>query len=343
MTTIIDSLNAELAFNYGIEIDPNVVSQIPFDTPLYDYLEAGAGAPHRSLSRAAVYAVMTAADFSTGTDGSFACGGDPPGLDVDREIKSKPKKCYGAQSGLKDVDIIASRMSIAPHSLDGAGYRDDAEMLLNLLYVRTRQAIDYALIRGSITDNANHFNGLETMVTAANGSKILNVSGAFGKGALDQLVIQMMLYGIVPTAIACNPIMLPAITQAYAEGTNVSINMQMGEGKQTMGYFADEIMTPAGKLPIVADQRFTVTGDTPNFTGDIFVLTREHMGEQILYMDWQVMPTALDLARLIGYYTSQLFAVWSSLVLVEKSDWWGQGRMEDVVVTYAPTPRTVTP
>ena len=343
MTTIIDSLNATLAFNYGIEIDPNVVSQIPFDTPIFDYLEGGAGAPHRSLSRAAVYAVMTAADFSTGTDGSFACGGDPPGLDVDREIKSKAKKCYGAQSGLKDVDIIASRMSIAPHSLDGAGYRDDAEMLLNLLYVRTRQAIDYALIRGSVAGNANHFNGLETMVTAANGSKVLNVGGAFTKGALDQLIIQMMLYGITPTAIACNPIMLPAITQAYAEGTNVSINMQMGEGKQTMGYFADQVMTPAGKLPIVADQRFTVSGTAPTFTGDIFVLTREHMGEQILYMDWQVMPTALDLARLIGYYTSQLFAVWSSLVLVEKSDWWGQGLLEDVVVTYAPTPRTVTP
>ena len=343
MTTIIDSLNATLAFHYGVEIDPNVVSQIPFDTPMYDYLEAGPGAPHRSLSRAAVYSVLTAADFSTGTDGSFACGGDPPGLDVDREILSKAKKCYGSQSGLKDVDIIASRMSIAPHSLDGQGYRDDAEMLLNLLYVRTRQAIDWALIRGNVAGNVNHFNGLETMITAANGSKVLTVNGAFTKSLLDQLIIQMLLFGIVPTAVACNPIMLPGLVEAYAGSSNVNINMNMGEGAQTLGYWVGDLITPAGKLPIVTDRRFTVGGIAPNFTGDIYVLTREHMGEQILKMEWQVMPTALDLARLIGYYTSQLFAVWSSVVLIDKSDWWAQGKLDNVVVTYTPTPPTAAP
>ncbi len=168
MTTIIDSLSATLAFNYGVEIDPNVVSTIPFDSPLFDYLEAGAGAPHRSLSQAAVYALLTAADFTSSADGSFAAGGDPPGLSTTRSIESVTKKSYGNQSGIKDIDIIASQMGIAPHALDGQRYRDDAEFLLNLLYVRTRMALDWAIIRGDVDTDANNFNGLEDQPPAEN-------------------------------------------------------------------------------------------------------------------------------------------------------------------------------
>ena len=39
MTTIISALTATLTFMYGVEIDPNVVSQIPFDSPMFDWLE----------------------------------------------------------------------------------------------------------------------------------------------------------------------------------------------------------------------------------------------------------------------------------------------------------------
>ena len=346
MTTIIDSLSATLAFNYGVEIDPNVVSTIPFESPLFDYLEAGPGAPHRSLSQAAVYALLTAADFTASNDGSFAAGGDPPGLSTTRSIQSITKKSYGAQSGLKDIDIIASQMGIAPHALDGQPYRDDAEFLLNLLYVRTRQALDWAIIRGDSNALPNNFDGLEYKVTAANGSQVLEVDGTLTKAKVDELVIQMLIQGITPTAIACNPVAMSSLTKAYTTdaggGTNVSVNMNMGEGQQTLGYFAGSIMTPAGKLPIIQDRRFTVEGTAPTFTTDVFLLTREHMGEQILYLDWQVMPTALNLARAIGYYTSSLFAVWSHLALVEKSNWFAQGRLSDCVVVYSPTPPTPT-
>jgi hypothetical protein len=109
-----------------------------------------------------------------------------------------------------------------------------------------------------------------------------------------------------------------------------------------LGHWAKSIMTPAGELPIIQDRRFTVSGTAPTFTGDIFVLTREHMGEPLLYLEWQVLPVALDLARVPGFYTSQVFAVWSHLVLVEKSDWFAQGKLDNVIVTYRPTPPTPT-
>ncbi len=343
--TIISSLGATLAFEYGITIDPTIVSQIPFDSPMYDWLESGLGMPRVRLDKAAVFGVLSAAAFTSSGDGSFATGGDPPGLTTDRELKSVTKKSYGALGGVKDVDIIASRLAIAPHRVDGLGsYADDAEFLLNLLYVRTRQSIDYSIVRGSVAGNPNNFDGLETKILAVNGSQVLTVNNTFSKAYLDELIIQMMLKGITPTAIACNPVMLSSIVAYYTGSNNqASINLNMGDGGLTLGHWAKSIMTPAGELPIITDRRYSVSGTAPTFTGDIFVLTREHMGEPILYLEWQVMPVALDLARVPGFYTSQVFAVWSHLALVEKSDWFAQGKLDNVIVTYRPTPPTPLP
>jgi hypothetical protein len=135
------------------------------------------------------------------------------------------------------------------------------------------------------------------------------------------------------------------LVQAYTTdtGTNVQINMAQGTEKQTLGYWVGDVVTPAGRLPIVPDRRFTVTGTAPTFTTDIFVLVREHMGEPILYYDWQVQPRALALGREIGFYTSTVLSVWSHLALVDKSDWWAQGRLQNLVISYAPTPATVNP
>ena len=57
--TIINALTATLTFDYGVQIDPNIVSKIPFDSPMFDYLEAQPGAPFKSLSRAATFALLT--------------------------------------------------------------------------------------------------------------------------------------------------------------------------------------------------------------------------------------------------------------------------------------------
>jgi len=346
--SIISSLNATLAVTYGVEIDPNIVSQIPFDSPIYDYLEGAPGAPRKKLGQAAVFGLLTAASFTSSThnNGAFAAGGCPPDITTTRSLHSLTKKSYGAMAGVKDIDIIASSMGIAPHGVSGLDdvsikYRDDAEFLLNLLYVRTRQAVDWAAVRGNSTTDANSFDGLETMVTAANGSQVLNMAGAaFSKAYLDELIVQMMIQGIIPTAIACNPIMFSSIINAYTGGgSQVSINMNMGD-TGAVGYWADSVITPAGKLPLIGDRRFTTSGAAPTFTSDIFILTREHAGEPILFFEWQVLPTAIDIGRWQNYCTSQLFAVWSHLVLVEKSNWFAQGRLQNCTVTYRPTPPT---
>jgi len=343
---IIDALTATLVVQYGVEIDPNIVSKIPFDSPLFDRLMGLIGAPVRNFQKSAVFGVLTQAEFTGSGDkrGSFPVGGDPEGLKIARDLAAIAKKSYGASGGVKDVDIIASSMGIAPHALQGQKYRDDAEFLINLLYVRTRQAIDYGIVKGDSATYSTDMDGLETKVLAANGSQVLDMAGAaFSADKLDELIVQMMLLGIYPTAIYCNPIAKKAIVRAYTSDNAFAINVDTGEKNAVLGVWGNQVVTPAGVLPIIADRRFTVSGAAPTFTTDIFVATEIHEGEPILYLDWQVLPTALNLARVPGFYTSQVFAVWSHLTLVEKSEWFAQGKLKDLTVTYAPTPPTVIP
>jgi len=54
------------------------------DSPLFDRLMGLPGNPHRNFQKAAVFGVLTCADFtgSGAKRGSFAVGGDPEGLKV---------------------------------------------------------------------------------------------------------------------------------------------------------------------------------------------------------------------------------------------------------------------
>ncbi len=345
--TIIDAISATLAITYGVEIDPNIVSQIPFDSPILDRLMGLPGNPVRKFQQAATFGVLTAAEFTASGRGSFKAGGDPPGLGVDRDLKSVTKKSYGASAGIKDIDIIASQMGVAPHAVDGQRYRDDAEFLLNLLYVRTRQAIDYGLVKGDEASYPNDFDGLETKVLAANGSQVIDMAGldfkTYGIAYLNSLIVQMMIKGIYPTAIYCNPVAKDGIIQAYASQSQLSINVSAGREDAVLGLYGDRIVTPAGILEVIGDKRFTVSGEAPTFTTDIFVATEMHNGELILYPEWQVLPVALNLARVPGFYTSQVFAVWSHLCLVDKSDWYAQGRLPNATFTYYGETPTVKP
>lgn len=342
--TIMSTLNATLAFDYGVEIDPTLVSKVPFDSPIFDRILGLGDVQNNQL--AAIYGLFTAADFTAGGDGSFTPGGDPPYMSFNREIHSVPKKSYGAAGGLKDINIIASSMGITPHRLAGGSlaagnmqFANDAELLINLLYVKTRQALDWGSVRGDTSVNPNNMNGLQKMITVGNGSQIVDMAGLpFDGGYLNELIINMTVKGITPTAIYCNPIFKPGIYNYYMAGQNVQVNMQMGDGAVNVGNWGNSVITPAGLLPIVTDRRFTVSGSAPTFTGDIFVMCENYEGEKILYYDWQVRPTALDLARVPGFYTSQVFAVWSHLVLVDKSEWFAQGRMTNVTTTYRLTP-----
>lgn len=339
--TIMSALSANVAASYGVVIDPEVIAQLDLRAPVYQRLMS-LGQPVVKNQLAAIYAVLTAASFVSGSNrkASFAAGGDPNDINPTRATYAVAKKSYGASGGLKDVDILASMMPGAAISINSEMFNDDAAMLLSLLTTRTIQGIDYGMINGNSVTDTEDFDGMVTKVVNGVSGFYYDADGdAVSAGLINEHVVKMMASGVYPTAIYCNPIFHQAIVEAYQARTNASIAIMDG-GQRSVGVWATSVITPAGELPIISDPRFpiTATGAGPySIQGSIYLAVEFHDGVRILYPEWQVLPTALNLGKVMGRgrATSSEFAVWSHLVLVERSNWWAQGCLANVVATTA--------
>ncbi len=349
---IISALEATLLYQYGIPVSPETVTRWKFDAPIYDRLRS-LGPDVVEPSKAATFSILTSADFTgSGAGAAFAAGGDPYSINPQRSMTSLTKKSYGASGGVKDIDIIASGQPGAPISLNTERFANDAEMLLSLLYMRTIQGIDYDMIQGTLAGDANAFDGLEISVTAANSGFYIDRAGAtLTAGMINQHVSFMMAggaagkgHGPIPTAIYCHPTTHKAIVDAYEDRTKASINITDGQSGNALGLWATNIVTPAGLLPIISDPRFTISSDGTNITGDIFFAVENHNGVRLLYPEWQIMPTAINLSKVMGRgrATSTELAIWSHLVLVERTNWWAQGRVANVAFTFDQTVASAT-
>lgn len=344
--TIISALEASLTYQYGIMVSPETVTRYMFDSPILDRLRS-LGPDVVEPSKAATFSILTAADFTgSGAGAAFAAGGDPYSINPTRTMTSITKKSYGASGGVKDIDVIASAQPGAPISLNTDKFANDAEMLLELLYRRTLQGIDYDMILGDSSADANSIDGLEYKVDSTNSGFYLDRAGAtLTAGMINQHVSFMMAggaagkgHGPIPTAIYCHPIVHKAIVDAYEDRTKASVNINDGQ-ETALGLWATSVVTPAGLLPIVSDPRFTVTSDGTNVTGDIFFAVEHHNGVRILYPEWMLLPTAIDLSKVMGRgrATSSEFAIWCHLALVERTNWWAQGRLANIAFTFDQT------
>jgi hypothetical protein len=354
--TILSALSASLTVQYGVTIAPETVTRYQLDHPLYDRLVAVSqlmmGHPVVRPDKAAVFSVLTAADFTgSGAGAAFAVGDDPHSINPQRSMHAITKKSYGASGGVKDVDIIASSMPGAPISINADQFADDAEMLLTLLYERTLQGIDYDMVKGNSGSDPNAFDGLEyKVVSGTSGFYTDQVGASLTAGLINQHIAWMMAGGSGgkgggprPTAIYCHPVIHLGIVNAYEDRTKASINIVDGK-ENALGLWATRIITPAGELPIISDPRFTISSDGTSVTGDVFFAVEHHNGVPILYPDWQVMPTAIPLGKVMGRgrATSTELAVWSHLAVVERTNWWAQGRMANVKVSFAPAVTSVS-
>ena len=343
--TILSSLSASLTVQYGVTIAPEMVATVPLNAPLYERITKVGGRKVKN-DLAAVYAVLTAADFTgTGGGASFSAGGDPFSINAQRTMHALTKKSYGASGAVKDIDVIGSMTPGAPISLNADAFADDAEMLLALLYARTLQGIDYDTIKGSASSDSTAFDGLETKVTTGVSSYYVDKEGGteISAALINQHIAWMMSGGVTPTAIYCHPVVHSGIVNAYGTRTNANIVISDG-GVQRVGFWATSVVTPAGELPIISDPRFTISSNGTYVTGDVFFAVEQHNGVPILYYDWQVEPTAVPLGRVMGRgrATSNELAVWSHLVLVERTNWAVQGRLANVYMSFAPSVSSMT-
>lgn len=337
--TILAGLTVDVATYYGYTIDPATLTvNVDMRSPIMDRIEAVTGRPRVKNQQAAVYSLLTAADFESGGEAAFAAGEDPYSIEPTRAVYSVAKKSYGASGGIKDIDIISSTMPGAPISLDADRFRDDAALLLELLYMKTRRGIDRDTVTGDSGTTSAQFDGIETLITSStvDSSFYLDAaSGAFAVDMLNEVIVAMMAKKIYPTAIYCNPIIHLAINQAYQQRNGVSLNMSDSQEGATAGLWITQIVTPAGRMPVVSDPFFTIAGSAPTFTGDIFIVTERFEGVNLLYYEWQVMPTAIPLSKVMGRgrATTTELAVWSHLCLVERTQGYAHGIIENVAYT----------
>jgi len=310
MTSTDYALVAQWSNSYGAVIDPNIVSRVPIDAPLVDRLQQ-----YRKQNNglAAVFTTLTALDLCAGEDGTFPEGMCPPDLSVSKEKDAVVKKSIGFKSGLTDVALTATvgrPRGIMATQIDGKKFADEKALLVNQLYAALRQAEDWQIIRG---DNVgNHLNGLENQVSCT-----VDYGGAaLEKAMIDENIVIMLSMGILPTAIYVHPLMGNAIINHYVN--LMSVNINTGEQRRRLGVYANEVVTPAGVLPLIQDRRFTVGGNSPNFCLDIWLVTETYRGSPILYMEDQIPPTYVDLGRAVPYCTSMFFFVWEHTAFVNR-------------------------
>lgn len=181
---------------------------------------------------------------------------------------------------------------------------------------------DRLLAVGNSGNNALEFDGIETLVTSANGAHTrtaadLQASGTFSASDFDQFVAEGCGK---PTDIFGHPQaiqeMMSAYFQLWGAGTQV-INFNSGE-RLTPGYnFASEVRTGIGTLRVHGDANFTRTqmGRT-QFMSSLYPLRMIHNGEPLVYKITQIPLAFKDLAP---GCTAISFMEWAKSALVIKA------------------------
>lgn len=157
---------------------------------------------------------------------------------------------------------------------------------------------DRLLVSGNKTSNALEFDGLETIITAANGARTSTVeaSGTFTAANFDRFLSEGCA---MPTDLFGHPQAIQELMQAYMQLTwQGSQQIQYSNGARlTPGFnFASEVNTGVGTLRVHADRNFTKTASGTNqFQSKIYALRMNHNGMNLVYRLDQIPLSFKDL------------------------------------------------
>lgn len=180
---------------------------------------------------------------------------------------------------------------------------------------------DRLLAAGNASNNALEFDGIQSIVTSANGAHVrsataLAASGTFAASSFDQFLSEACS---APTKIFGHPTaiqeMLSSYFQLWGAGTQV---VSKGDGNRlNPGYnFAGEVITGIGTLGVVADANFTRTASgASSFDSSLYALRMVHNGEPLVYRRTQIPLSFKDLNP---GCTSISFMEWAKTALIIK-------------------------
>lgn len=183
-------------------------------------------------------------------------------------------------------------------------------------------AWDWILVRGSLATDPLEFDGIETIVTAANGAHVNTgcPTGTFQVSDFDRFISEGCAK---PTHLFGHPQALQEVAAGYFQlgfaGSQV-VNIAGPVPRITPGYgFTNVINTQVGPLQLVGDWNFNrtaIAGDCGGlFRSIIYPLRMTHNGEPLIYRITQ-MPLAYK--ELTPGCTAISFQLWVKTALVIK-------------------------
>lgn len=178
---------------------------------------------------------------------------------------------------------------------------------------------DRLLVVGDATTRPLEFDGIENIVTAANGA-CMSTSGASGTITgigFDRFLSESCAK---PTHIFGHPQPIQELLSAYFQlGFAGSQVVNFADGNRiTPGFnFAGFVNTGVGRMAVVADNNFTRTASgATTFQSTIYALRMTHNGEPLVYKSTQI---PLQLKDLAPGCTAVSFIVWAATALIIKA------------------------
>lgn len=176
---------------------------------------------------------------------------------------------------------------------------------------------DRLLVEGNSGANSLEFDGIETLVTAGNGSHVnTDPSGTFSAQSFDRFLAESCAK---PTHIFGHPQAIQEMMSGYFQlgfqGSQL-VNFE-GGNRITPGFnFESAVNTGVGRLTVVSDNNFNRSASSgTTFQSALFALRMTHNGVPLVYRRTQI---PLQMKDLVPGCTAVSFQVWAKTALVIK-------------------------
>lgn len=325
---------------YPVLLDPTEILAMCSETGAWRAIPE-----ERTMLKQHLWREMTSLQFASGSMTSyvgFADGDCPNPIQHGGTNKTVDIKNFGAMVSLTLRDIMHSsavaglsmgginRLLMPPQAFEGLpgtlpasnglaeAVANVREKELTLAQILVMNALDQMLVQGNKDTNALHFDGIETLVTAANGAHVNTntASGTLSATTFNQFIAEGCA---PPTHLFGHPATLQELASSYFQlGFQGSQVIEFRDGNRVVpGFnFASVINTAVGQLTLVGDTNFTRTNiGGGNFQSNIYGLRMRHQGESLVHRITQV---PLAFRELAPGCTAVQFEVWTATALVIK-------------------------
>jgi hypothetical protein len=338
------ALPADFAAQYPTPLDPTEILAMCEETNLYRSL------PVKPTGlKEETYREMTSLAFTSGSSYvSFADYACPEEYTHDGSNTTVTLKNIGAKKSLGISDIMHSQAIasagwngintlVGPsHAFSGLPGSNDIgtfqrqhvanvkEKEMRLAATLVLNQADRLLAVGNKSNNSLEWDGIETLITAANGAHTraagdVSASGTFAASGFDRFLSEACAR---PDTIYGHPQAIQELMSSYFQLWSTSVGVQLlskGDGSNVKpGYtFASELFTGVGTLRVVADANFTRTAmGSAQFQSTVYALRTVHNGEPLVYRPVQIPLAFKDLAP---GCTAVSFMIWEKSALIIKA------------------------